>query len=525
MSVQSPRDKHPRPRYPSAVKTADLENLLRDLPRVGTLVKDRGYRQVWRFDYNGRGYYLKFYPRGGARDAWRRRLRGSPARREFERLQWLQRAGIPSPRAVAYLVGLKIREYKGDAVILEAIEPAVALDTYLNDLHVRGERAPDHRDLARQVTELVYALGKAKLGHDDLHLGNFLVHNGKVHLIDAYAVRPGGLKLHDLLQLGLSAGRFATTADLLRGWRRMEVEGPLPPHRNPVSDARWRTIMQKARGDNRYFGKLDAGGWRGVCFKGTKYPRRWSAVSQITFGQKDWEDAWPELFRRIQADEFEVLKRTRSGDVLAGDLTVAGRTIPVVIKRPRRKFWYRHLTDALRGGGRARRAWLKSYELITRHLPVAWPLLLMERTTLGHATDAVIVFERAPGPTLARADLDAMDPAHRDMFFRRVGRTLRQMERAGFYHFDAKSTNWIVRDDARLGPSPVMVDVDGIRRVSGAGVGIERLLRALRNHPQYTPADSLALCRGYAPHAPLQQEQGHSEEDEVASDETRLTNQ
>jgi len=35
----------------------------------------------------------------------------------------------------------------------------------------------------------------------------------------------------------------------------------------------------------------------------------------------------------------------------------------------------------------------------------------------------------------------------------------------------------------------VLIDIDGIRR----------LLRSMREHRQYAPADSLALCRRYAP--------------------------
>ena len=45
-----------------------LEDALRDLPRIGTLVKDLGYRQVWRFEHAGKAYFLKFYPKGGFRD-------------------------------------------------------------------------------------------------------------------------------------------------------------------------------------------------------------------------------------------------------------------------------------------------------------------------------------------------------------------------------------------------------------------------------------------------------------------------
>ena len=83
----------------SGVSPVALENFLRDLPRNGTRIKDRGYRQVWRFEFEGKGYYLKFYPRRGMR--LKRIFRGSAALREFVRLQALQRAGVPAPRAIA----------------------------------------------------------------------------------------------------------------------------------------------------------------------------------------------------------------------------------------------------------------------------------------------------------------------------------------------------------------------------------------------------------------------------------------
>jgi hypothetical protein len=68
----------------------------------------------------------------------------------------------------------------------------VQLDEYLNGYDLRGEPVPDRRRLSEQVRTLVRDLGKAKLGHEDLHLGNFLLHDGKVYLLDGYAVRPGG---------------------------------------------------------------------------------------------------------------------------------------------------------------------------------------------------------------------------------------------------------------------------------------------------------------------------------------------
>jgi tRNA A-37 threonylcarbamoyl transferase component Bud32 len=134
-------------------------------------------------------------------------------------------------------------------------------------------------------------------------------------------------------------------------------------------------------------------------------------------------------------------------------------------------------------------------------------MLLMEKRTAGYVTDAIIVFERVPGKTLFHAELDAISPADRDTIFRRAGRVLRALDAQGFSHLDAKSTNFILREDEKLGPTPVLVDMDGIRKTNWhVGAGIERLLRAMKRHAQYTVADSLALCQGYAPYSKTPQE-------------------
>ena len=484
---------------------------MRDLARTGTLVKDRGYRQVWRFEHEGKAYYLKFYRRSGLRDFWRRLFRGSPAAREFQRLQWLQKAGINAPRAVAYLMGFKMNTptagvgaIDGDAVILEAIEPSVPLEQFLSDRAVEGLPVPEHRDLASQVIALVHSLGKAKLGHDDLHLGNFLLHDGKVFLIDAYAVRKGGLRMADVMQLGASVSRFATRTDLVRGWRALGA-GDRPPEENPVGLKLWRDLLSRTGGDNRYFGRLEFDNWRGIFFRHTKHPRRWSAASRLNISEADWQQGWPELIAQIEADTMPVLKRSRSADVLGTALPLGRTTIDVVIKRPIRRYWYRYLNEIGRGA-RARRAWFKAWDLIVRDLPTAWPLAFFEKRRLGYVVDTLIIFERVPGPTLWTIDLDALAPEDRDRLFRRTGHILRQLERFGFSHFDAKASNWIVRPDAALGASPVLIDVDGVRRRQWIALGIRRLLRSMRDKAQYTPEDSLALCLGYAPFTRVQRE-------------------
>src|ERR1700690_1108213 len=114
-----------RPLYTSGAKIPiiqanPMEEILTDLPRHGTLIKNRAYRQVWRFEFNGKPYYLKFYPRGA-----KQRFAANPAMREFLRLQMLQKATVPSPRACNALVGFRLNGQMGDALIVEGLGPSV----------------------------------------------------------------------------------------------------------------------------------------------------------------------------------------------------------------------------------------------------------------------------------------------------------------------------------------------------------------------------------------------------------------
>jgi tRNA A-37 threonylcarbamoyl transferase component Bud32 len=495
-----------------------FEQTLKTLHRSGTLVKDRGYRQIWRFEHGEKPYFLKFYPR--AAGALKRLVRGNPAMREFLRLQWLQKAAVPSPRAVAMLSGFRIDGRLGDAVIMEAIEPGVPLDRYLNDALLEGRVVTEHRELSRQVCELAASLGRAKLGHDDLHLGNFLLSNGTLHLLDAYAVRAGGLKMSNVMLLGHSVNRYATNADLQRGWTALGNDGA-PPKRNPVSFKLWRKFRRQAMGDNAYFGRFRDGEWSGHFFKHAKFPRRCAPVSRLSATDAQWRDAWRDLWERIDADQMHVIKRSASGDVLEGEIALGGRPVSVIVKRPRPKYWHRYLTQIGRGA-RPRRAWRKSWDIIARDIPTAWPLLLMERRHFGYVTDTLIVYERVAGSLLTLLDLAALDDRARDMLFRRLGRTLRRLEDGGLAQFDAKSNNWMILDDPRLGPVPVVIDVDGVREAGASTAPIERLLRSMKDHPQYTPGDSLALCQGYAPYARRMQERRLDAEE--GEDERRTSN-
>jgi tRNA A-37 threonylcarbamoyl transferase component Bud32 len=478
------------------VPTNELEEILTDLPRFGTLIKNRSYRQIWRFEVAGRPYFLKYYPRRA-----KGKVRGNPALREFSSLQQLQKLGLPAPRAVNAMVGYRLNGQIGDAVVMQGIEPSVALDQYLNDLELRGQPIPDRAALVRQVAQIVVALGRAGLGHNDLHLGNFLLQNGKVFLLDAYSIRRGGMRMKDIAYLGSSAARWATRTDQLRVWHALGQHGPMPA-RSKMAARYWRKFVAGSSKESDWFGRIDIAGWHGSYFKKSKSARRWSTASGFTVTADDWQKAWPPLWQQIQSGSAEQLKTSPSGDVWAGEIVLAGSPLPVVVKRPFKRYWYRYINEIGRGS-RARRAWIKAWRLIVRNIPTAWPLLILEKRSLGYVTDSVIVFERITGPTLAKVELDALPATERQMLLRRTGTILRQIDALGLSHFDAKSSNWIVAADSAHGPRPMLIDVDGIRSRRWLALGINRLLRSLRSHPQYTPHDSLQLCQGYAPFSPL----------------------
>jgi tRNA A-37 threonylcarbamoyl transferase component Bud32 len=477
------------------VSPAELEQILRNLPERGKLVKDRGYRKLWHFEYKGRGYYLKFYPRGYSQ--LRRLFRGSPANWEFVRLQALQKAAVPAPRAVAELVGLRLDGELGDAVVLEAIEPAVSMDQYITKLLLDGAEIPHRRKLAEKIYQMLHRLGKAKLGHNDLHLGNMLLKNGEIYLLDAYAVRFGGLTTKDVMGIAHGVSRVATRTDLLRGWKKLEAGVPMP-RKNTIAPRLRRKFLERTSRENDQFGLLAMGDWSGVYFKRARYPRRWGPASQLTVSGQDWEKEWPQLWEQIESGKMEVLKSSPSGDVLAGEIPLGAQQISIVVKRPFRRHWYRYLNEIGRGS-RAWRAWRKAWALVARDIPTAWPLLVLQKRKFGYITDAVLVCQRVIGSTLDHADLNAMEPKQRDMLFRRTGAVLRRIDDTGMGHFDAKSANWIVQEDEKQGLRPILIDVDGIRFRRWRGMGMGRLIRSLELHPQHDPADVLALRKGYAP--------------------------
>ncbi len=375
---------------------------------------------------------------------------------------------------------------------------------FLNSLALEGRSPVDRHGITKQLIQILKSLARAGLGHSGLRLGSFAIREGRVYLAEVEGLHRSGLLLDDLLLLSLDAARYATVTDFQRGWNQLGPGGRMPGL-NRRGPSMWRGEARRAFNDPARFGRMlvpdSTGKWSGVCFRSAALPQRWSGVSQLRISEADWAAAWSELWRRIEQDQLSVLKRGHSGDVLEGAVRLCGMDLAVVVKRPGRGSIRRNITQVF-CGSRARQAWEKAWGLVVRGIATAWPMLLMEKRLHGYVTDSLLVMEKVHGPLLAELDAQTASESYRLLLWR-CGRVLRQMEQSGLFLYDAKAYNWIVRDDASLGPTPVLIDADSVRRMHVRIGGLNRLLRSLRED---TPAglsaeNALALVRGYRPFA------------------------
>ena len=248
---------------------------------------------------------------------------------------------------------------------------------------------------------------------------------------------------------------------------------------------------------NRFADSTFPGGWRvrHLLRVPSPAPTWWPVPA--TVAAVDWLYAHDLVLDPPVGPGWPRFKSDHSGDVTGGTLPLGGAECPVVVKRPRATRPHRRGLDLLRPS-RARRAWDKTWRLIDAGLPAELPLMLGERLwRRGVVVDQVAVYARVPGVVLREADLDAAGEDARRRMLAGAGGLLRRVNRLGLCHHDAKTSNWVVH----AGRRPILLDCDGVRR-DRLGLrrraGLDRLLRALREHPQYRPGDADAVRAGFA---------------------------
>lgn len=470
----------------AAVSPRELEDALRNLRRRGTLLRRDAHRETWRIELAGRPRLVHFHPRSNPA------ARGL-ALRHFTHLQLLQKAGIAAPRAVAHLVGYRLDDDVGDAVLLDDGDDVVPLSLVPPP---RWRNHAFHRALVAQAIILLRKLGEARLGHsalDDAALG---LRRDELFVLDPMPLHRGGLTMRDLFTFHHAFRGVVTRSDVLRVWR-IVAPGSRLPTRNGETYRRARGLRRASTRGREPFARVRADRWTVVFARAAPRSLPWSVVSRLQLVPDDLRGAFRELLARMEAEQLDVLKDDRSGMILAGEMVLSGQPVAVIVKRPRRRGWRRLLEFGPLAKGV--RAWPKAWMMVGLDVPCEQPILLATRTRWGLVRDAFLVFERVPGTVLARCDLDTFARDRRRDLLHRCGGALRRITDAGFENYDAKSYNWIVHADRDHRPTAVMIDLDGIRSYRWFDFGLKRLARALRDHPQCQAADLVHLARGYAP--------------------------
>jgi hypothetical protein len=155
---------------------------------------------------SGEAVFVKHF---AARDpGWKRRLRLTPAAREFRALRALHAAGVAVPEPLAWIEGAK-----GDELVITRFLPGEPLASALR--RPREER----RALLREVGALVRRLHASGRVHRDLHRENIWVCREGPVLIDlqqSLRIAPRWLRLRDQGELDASLAPLLSLADRLR---------------------------------------------------------------------------------------------------------------------------------------------------------------------------------------------------------------------------------------------------------------------------------------------------------------------
>jgi len=446
-------------------------------------VKRGRRRTVYRLEAAGGGYYVKRFGPVGPLRRLRARLGMGPGRREWDALLLARAAGLDVPEPVALTLGAD------EVLVTKEVAGGQRLDEYLferyfeagpSDPPYPGARPPelvavfrrrrrppegtiDPSSLAHNLADLINRLAEADLYLPDLHPGNLLVHGPpkqwRLSLVDlAEAVRPAPPEaiLQHLMQLEHFFEPIAAVGERLRCLRRVRELIPAAPTARDVARAtavyRQRFYLRRDRRPRRpskYFHRIAAGPWRG-----------WATA--------DWADAVTAF-----------LGAAGDGDPLAGARAAAlkeGRTSSVwrvqldegralIVKRHNRAAQV-NAGRALARSSRSKRTFRRGHALLVRGIATARPAAAVDLRRRGALADTLLLTEPVPdGRPLSdwlRADPPA---AHRRHVAWELARLIRRMHDAGLAHRDLKAPNILIAPAPDGQPRPVLVDLDGLRRV------------------------------------------------------------
>lgn len=214
------------------------------------------------------------------------------------------------------------------------------------------------------------------------------------------------------------------------------------------------------------------GGWRG-----------WVAVRNAgreRFSKSEWLELLAEP-EKLPDGAQQTLKSDGQNSVVVKYLAAGGRGVKAVIKRHRRGRGLREFFRSL-GPPRSMQNFIAAVKTSQYGLPVAAPLAAVYRRRFLFCKESIYLSEYVEGVNLYEFLRNLpTDVQKRHNIVRRIAgqiaRLLATMHTDGFWHRDAKATNFIVSGDGPDNYRIVITDMDGIKR--NVPLSRDRQMRAL----------------------------------------------
>ncbi len=507
-------------------------------------VKQNLARSVWRARIGEQTYYLKYYMTGGWLDHLKAWVRGPACQAEWRSGLFAFGAGIDVVPPAGFADKLRAFGHPCALLVTEALEPTTPLNEFWATLQTDEDdqrRRADTAQLIETLAELIARAHQSGFEHTDMHAENILVQRVgprryRAVFVDLHSARldtpiSDRAVLRNLAQLNQWFRRHASIGDRLRFLRaylrwRGEFEHTLPHGRamhtsfESIIPALARAAERhaarlcaqrdrRALRNGRYFGKLRTGsGWRARVFLACKRPRADSHASRLQLSREWWRAQLSNPLRWFTADGAEDCKNSHSAQVRRAVLVVDRQTsLPVIIKRPLARDWWRRLRMLL-PPSRSMRGWRIGNALLHRDQAAARPLAVLEKRIGPLVLDSVLLTEALPGACDLEAHLTrqhgALAPGdwfrHKRSLCEALVRHIRQFERRGFAHLDCKAGNILVAPHPRQ--KLLWIDMDGVRRVRRLTRrqrlrALSRLHVSLLSVPGLTRTDSGRFLKAY----------------------------
>jgi tRNA A-37 threonylcarbamoyl transferase component Bud32 len=351
--------------------------------RDAAIIKQNNARCVWRTEMGEGIAYIKRFPPQMFRDR---------ARQEVEMLQALTEAGIGCPTVLAHG-----RDAEGTYVVTEEL----AETEILRDVLARGDRTRRLLDALGRFARSLHEIG---FEHLDFHVGNILVRDEELFIIDVHRAKLGSplnedQRRRNIAFLLLSFIGFVSTADMLRFLRACgitsheeirEIRRRLRKRRHEHFTSRQRRCTKNSTGFEIQ---------QGV------YLRRGADLEEVS--------------AYAARTDLEIVKASPKESLVKGD----GRFVKRTTK------------------SRAKRIWNNTHGLAVRGIDAPALVACGANWVVGEWVDAPHLY------TWILEHFGSMGRAERDAFLARFARTIRQMHLRGIIHRDLKAANVLVDGD------------------------------------------------------------------------------